>query len=51
MQLGLGASYGHKFINILMDEFFWWCGMVQYYGVGGWRGGGGGSLGICIIGG
>ena len=30
MQLGLGGTYGYKFVNIYMDELIRWYGLVQH---------------------
>ena len=45
MQLGLGGSYGYKFVNIYMDDLIQWYGLVQHDGV---CVGGGGHLGLYI---
>ena len=34
-QLGLGGSFGHKFVNIFLDELVWWDGVVKQDGVWG----------------
>ena len=35
MNLGLGAEYGHKFVNISLDDLVQWDGVVQRDGVRG----------------
>ena len=45
MQLGLGGTYGHKFVNTSLDKLVWWYGVLQRDVVQG------DHMGICIIGG